>query len=462
MKSLLLLLFLIPIAARAQLALVSWNGTASTPVGASYNFGNVTEATTATAVFRAVNNGTASVTITTLALSGEGFALIGTPSGQPVIAPGNFLEFTVQFAPSSADSPGMYSASLQVNSIGVFLLATLVPAPPAPALTILTGSCTASSTTSISFGSIQNGALHLCNFSLSNPNAQPLAISTLSVTGGFQGAQIPSTPFTLAPGQAADFAVEVTPACGTTSISGSIMVNSQTFALTAGAFDPLLPKPSINFNTSAFASAQQPTVSMTLPTPAVCAASGYLNLAFTPSTKTVAGDASIVFLQGSTRSLPFSVAANQTSVSINGQSSATFQTGTTAGTITFTLSGAQISGDPTTTITIPPAAITIDSATASNQILGQLDIEVIGFDNTYSAGAMTFTFFDTTGKPVGSPVNVDFTQQFQTYFSSQQTGSTFLMRLSFPIQGNQALVGTVEATLANAAGQAPTGTLTFQ
>jgi hypothetical protein len=44
--------------------------------------------------------------------------------------------------------------------------------------------------------------------------------------------------------------------------------------------------------------------------------------------------------------------------------------------------------------------------------MGQLNIEVVGFDNTYSAGPMTFTFFDTTGKPIGSPVSVDFTAQF--------------------------------------------------
>lgn len=452
----LLLLLLLPVAASAQLTLVTFDGTNETPVGATYNFGSIAQGTSSSVRFRAVNTGTAAITITTLNLAGSGFGLIGAPAGQPVIAPANFLEFTVQF---TAARQAMYSASLQVNSINAILIATSVPGP---AFTILSGTCTPSSITSISFGNLQNGSLHLCNFLVSNPNTQALTISTLNVTGGFQGADMPSIPFTLAPGTGADFIAEVTPACGTTSISGSIVVNSQTFALTASAFDPLLPKPSITFDASAFASGQQHSISMVLPTASACSVSGYLNLAFTPSTNTVSGDNSIVFLQGSTRSLPFAVSANQTAVSINGQSSAMFQTGSTAGTITFTLSQAQINGDPTTTITIPPAAITIDSATASNQILGQLDIEVIGFDNTYSAGAMMFAFFDTTGKQIGTPVNVDFTQQFQTYFSGQPSGSTFLMRISFPIQGNQALVGTVQATLTNAAGQAQTGTLTFQ
>jgi hypothetical protein len=134
----------------------------------------------------------------------------------------------------------------------------------------------------------------------------------------------------------------------------------------------------------------------------------------------------------------------------------------TAGAVTFTLTGALVTGYQMTTITIPPAAITIDTATASNQILGQLDVEVIGFDNTYSAGAMSFTFFDTTGKQVGPVVPANFAPQFASYFGGQTSGGAFLMRVSFPVVGNQALIGTVQATLTNSAGPVQTGTLTFQ
>lgn len=257
----LLLLLLIPIAASAQLTLVTWNGTTGTPAGATYNLGSVTEGTSSSVVFRIVNNGTASVAVTTLALSGSGFTLIGAPSGQPIVAPSNFLEFTVEFSAPS-QTTAMYSASLQVNTINVILIATTVPGP---LLTVLSGPCTASSSVAFSFGSLQNGSSHSCNFSLSNPNPQTLTISTLSVTGGFQGAQIPATPFTLSPGQAVTFAAQVTPACGTTAISGAILAGSQTFALTASGFDPLLPAPSISFNATTFASAQQPTVSISLP-----------------------------------------------------------------------------------------------------------------------------------------------------------------------------------------------------
>jgi hypothetical protein len=156
------------------------------------------------------------------------------------------------------------------------------------------------------------------------------------------------------------------------------------------------------------------------------------------------------------------VKANGTSASINGQPSAMFQTGTTAGAITFTLSGAQISGDATTTVAIPPAPISIDTAAASNQRLGELDIEITGFDNTRSAGSMSFTFFDAKGNPIGSAINADFASAFKNYFTAAQSGSAFLMRVSFPVQGDQKQVSKVQVTLSNSAGPTQTGPLTFQ
>jgi hypothetical protein len=75
---------------------------------------------------------------------------------------------------------------------------------------------------------------------------------------------------------------------------------------------------------------------------------------------------------------------------------------------------------------------------------------------------MSFTFFDTTGKQVGSPIDVNFTSQFKSYFAGQSSGSAFLMNVSFPVLGNQALIGTVQMTLTNSAGPVQTGPLTFQ
>jgi hypothetical protein len=180
----------------------------------------------------------------------------------------------------------------------------------------------------------------------------------------------------------------------------------------------------------------------------------------------VSDDSAIVFLSGSTRSLPFSVSVGQTAVAIHGTSSAMFQTGTTAGSITFNVTGYPMSGNPSISFTIPPAVISIETATASNQITGQLNVMIVGFDNTYSAGQMSFTFFDASGNQLAA-ISPNFTSNFTTYYTTEvpaNAGSSFLANVSFPVQGGNAVVGTVQVTLTNSAGQTQTQTqtLTFQ
>jgi hypothetical protein len=457
-----ILLALAPLSAFAQLTLVTFDGTNSLPVGPVYDFGSVASGTTKAVTFRVVNNSTSPTIVPAPAASGAGFSITAvngtTPySIPPSPSPLNFLAFTVTF---TAASPGSYSANLQIASFSVILLATVVPRPSL----IIFPPCSADpSTGSIQFGNLQNGAVHLCNFSVSNPNNQPLAISNIAVIGSFQAANIPITPLTLAPGQSAMFTIQINPPCGTTSIEGTLTVNTLSFSITGSGLDPLLPKPSLEFDSTSFGSAEQHAISITLPSAAVCAVNGYLNMGFEPANAAVTDDSAIMFLAGSVRTLPFRVAANSARASINSQTSALFQTGTTAGKITFTLTQTQINGDPTTTIVIPPAPVVIETATASNQRAGDLDVAITAFDNTYSTGSMSFTFFDSKGNMIGSPVNADFTSQFGQYFAAQpKGGSAFLMRVSFPVQGNQAQVATVQATLKNSAGQAQTGSLTFQ
>ena len=104
----------------------------------------------------------------------------------------------------------------------------------------------------------------------------------------------------------------------------------------------------------------------------------------------------------------------------------------------------------------------IDSTSASKERTGFLDITVTGADNTYSTGAMSFSFFDTSGNAIGSAVSSDFTSAFKTYYGGQTAGSGFVALVSFPVTGSVATIGAVTVTLTNAAGLATTGSLTFQ
>jgi hypothetical protein len=189
---------------------------------------------------------------------------------------------------------------------------------------------------------------------------------------------------------------------------------------------------------------------MRLPTAASSSASGNVNLAFVPNTAVVTNDTTVMFLPTGTRSLPFSVTQGSTLISIGGQTSAIFQTGTTSGQIRFTLSGISTVGDATTTLTIPAAPVSIDAATATRRT-GDLDVQLTGFDNTYSAGVMTFTFSDISGKAL-PPIHADFTQDFRTFFTKSQAGSMFQVRVSFPVTGDASGIGSVDVQLNNSAG----------
>jgi hypothetical protein len=133
-----------------------------------------------------------------------------------------------------------------------------------------------------------------------------------------------------------------------------------------------------------------------------------------------------------------------------------FQTGTSSGRIGFTISGISTDGDPTTVLTIPASLLSLDTTTATRRT-GNLDIQAIGFDNTYSVGAMVFTFLDTSGQAVPpGAILADFTQAFRAFFSKTQTGSAFQVRVSFPVTGDTSGIAAVEMKLSNGAGTTTT------
>ena len=223
-------------------------------------------------------------------------------------------------------------------------------------------------------------------------------------------------------------------------------------ALTAAAVP--LPSPILDFGATPLASSQQRTLTMRLPSPSPFTASGFLNLTFQADTTLITDDPAILFLGTGTRVLPFSVISGGTQVLINGQSGATFQTGTTSGRILVTLTGIPqgITGDPTTVLTIPASAITLDTATAT-RLSGELDVSLIGFDNTLTTGVMTFTFRDAAGLAIGaSATRADFTGAFAAYFTKTKAGSAFQALVTFPVNGDASLIASVDVELASAAG----------
>ena len=469
MKSL-LVIALLPLAANAQqLALVSVANGTETPVasGSAFAFGQVALGTTSTATFRVYNHGTSSVTVTSVAAQGAGFTSSASPSTPALIPPGtslsNALLLVVSFTPTATlPCTVSCSASLTITSpaggISAILIGTGVPP-----LSLTTGTgC--SSSAPFNWGNLTVGASTPCVFTLQNFNSQAVTVTSMVVNGlGFSGPYGESAPFTLQPGQAVSFTVNFAPPAAN-AYTGSLLIGTQSFALIGTGSFPPLPTPSLQLSAASYTSGQQGVLTVTFPSPAPFAASGYVNLSFKPLTPAVADDLTIVFLAGSVRTLPFTVSAGATTALLGGLGSATFQTGTTEGTITFTLTSPQLSGSPpTTTIPIAGTAVIIDSTTASKERTGYLDITIMGADNTYSTGMISFAFFDTSGNAIGSAVSADFTSTFKTYFGTvKEGGSAFRALVSFPVTGSVASIGGVKVTLTNAAGVASTGSLTFQ
>jgi hypothetical protein len=347
----------------------------------------------------------------------------------------------------------------QINNVSVIAVVTVVNGPSLTVFPVCTGSD--GPPPAIDFGRVQSGQLRLCNFYLQNASAQPMPIALFQVTGAaFRQSSGPKAPFTIAPGETTSFVIDFTPVTAG-SYSGSLAIETRTFVLSGTAFDSPLPKPLLEFDSGPMLSAQQRRLTMRLPTAASASASGFVNLAFVPDTTLVTDDPAVVFLATGTRTLPFSVTQGSTQILISGQTSAMFQTGTSSGRIRFTLTGVSTDGDPTTTLTIPAALLSFDTTTATRRT-GNLDIQLIGFDNTYAAGAMVFTFFDTSGQTIQpGAILADFTQAFRAFFTKTQTGSAFQVRVSFPVTGDTSGIAGVEMKLSNSAGTTTTH-LTFK
>ena len=455
-----------PLTMQAQLTMLIVTSTPTGPVeapaGSVYTFAPVAAGDSADARFRARNISNAGVTITALGPLGPplggGFVVQFVPSTPYTIAPGNFLDIYVHFVSGPV---GNYTGTLQVGTQAttwsVSLSASVVPGP----VETVTAPCSGPDPSgAISFGRVQVGGLVNCTLSIFNPNPQSLTISPIARSGAAFSIVAPSS-VTVDPGQSFSIPMKFT-ALITGPAAGTLTVGTRTYTLTGTGFNSPLSTPILSFDTPTVASNEQHTLTIRLPQPSPVAASGLVNLAFTPTVTAVTNDDAIQFVATSKRVLSFTVSQGSTAVLLNHQAGAVFSTGTTAGRITFTVDAGAfgLAGDPTTTLIVAPLPIAIQSASATRRA-NDLNITVLGFDNTYTAGAMSFTFYDTAGATIGQAIPADFSQAFSSFFKGQQSGSSFLMGVTFPVTGNASTIGSVDVTLTNSAGASHTQRLNF-
>ena len=437
--TLLLLTLMLAPAAHAQFELFLVEGNAERAAPAVFDFGSLYADESISAHFRLRNTSSAPATLSVLVVAGVGFTW--TSPALPVgLAPSAAIDFNVAFR---APDTGAYSAALRSEGIAILLTATV-----APRLTyrIDPGSATAFPGT-VDFGSVVRGSGAQRHITIQNQTALVLTIPAISVQGA-DFALLGTAPAgrALEPLQGGEFTIGFTPrTIGV--LQGSLTLGDRSYLLLGTGIDPPLPKPTVSLDLKQAASAQQGAVIVRFDAPAQSSGTGTVTLNFSGPT-----DAAIAFASGG-RNATFPIAPGDV------QAVLLFQTGTTAGVLTFTAQIGGASDQQSVTIAAVPPGI---SATQAVRSAGALEIRITGFDNTRTLGALSFTFYDAAGNPIApGAIPADAAADFAKYFAGSDLGGVFLLRAVFPVTGDVALVAYGEATLANSAGSSKTQRTSF-
>lgn len=430
--------------ARAQFALTvvegtTVEGTTERAAPAIFSFGSLYAEESPAARFRLRNISSAPATVTALVVAGVGFTLVPPPLPAG-LAPQAAIDFSVAF--HSPDT-GSYSASLRAENVSILLTATVAPRltyriVPAPA-TPFPGP--------VDFGGVVRGSVDQRRITIQNDTAQLLIVPAILVQGAAYGLLAPPpSGQALAPHQGGEFTVVFHPqAIGL--LEGSLTIGDRAYPLLGTGAGPPLPKPTLWIELDQAASASQGKLLVRFDAPAQTAGTGTATLDFRGP-----ADSTIAFAAGG-RTVTFPIAPGDVEVVLP------FQTGTTAGVLTFT---AQISGAiDQHSVTIAAASPGISTVQAVRSANG-LEVRIAGFDNTRTLAALTFTFYDAAGATIApGAILADARAEFAQYFAGSDLGGVFLLSAVFPVTGDATLVASCEASLVNTVGASKTQRTTF-
>lgn len=436
----------LPLSLAAQIQLFVFDGATEKPAAALTDLGNVPSGDTREVRFRVRNTGAgpASVTVT---VSGQGFALYGAPLMPVLVAPANFAEFRVRF---SAILTSSYSGTFAAGTAFTLLRATVVPGAAVSIEDNALGQLLDGGAT-LDFGRVKRGQSASRDLRIANGSNAPLVLDRCSVSGaGFTMTGI-ACPYTIP--AAASVAARVTfEAREAVDYRGTLYVGGREFGLAGSGFEPPLPRPSVSVD-APLASGLQRKLAVRLAQVSETSGSGTVTLSFTSADPNYPDDPAVRFTTGQNR-VAFQVKEGDSIGTFGTGPDVTFQTGTTAGALTFTVA----LGGYSEVFTFPVAAAppSVDTASLSRRP-GVVDVAVTAFDNTRTAGKFTFTFYDAGGRVIQpGAIRADWTDAFVNYFRNTKSGGSFAMRAAFPVGGDPASIGAVEVEIVNSQGTART------
>ncbi len=428
------------------------------------SYGNVLVTDTAAIQFTLSNNGPAALnpqTLIRLVSPANNPNTAFTPPTLPTtLASGSSVNFTITFAPGSATT---FQITLNIGTESFLLqgagTSNVVGDISSLTVSYFDPSCKCSApanpATPIPFGQVIAGGTTSFTINVTNPSTtiDAVTVPTLQVSGaGFALTGAPTLPSVIQPGASISFQITFS-ASALGSATGSLSIGSRQFPLQAQSIAPLVSNAAFSVDVQPLTSQQQAHLSITVSPAPTAPLIGTLTMQFASSVTNVTADPAITFVGSSSPNLQVTVPAGSQNATYNGQPAITFQTGTTAGTITFTLTFAN--APPfTQTFIISPSKVQITSVTAVRQS-PNLVITMTGYDNTYSigsAGPLSFSFATTAGTLTAT---ADASSAFHQYFFTNDTaGGAFSLQASFAVTGGDVTqITSVIANLTNSVGQ---------
>ncbi len=365
--------------------------------------------------------------------------IVSKPTLPIVLWPGAYVEVNVEYRPAV---PGGGSGTLRVNERTITIVTQALPAP----LIRVAGGDVLRVGLPLDFGEVQLGSSVSRTLVIENPFGERATVSRLEVVGAGFPAAIPPVPFQLDPGASMQFDVTFEPQ-SEGLLGASLYLNSREYTLRGTAIAPPIERPVLEVEPASPRSGQQARLRVRLPSPPSWPADGVLRMAFEGP-----ADPTVRLLNGDGRAVAFHIPAGETVARFGNATAADFQTGSTAGRIIFTVE--LRSYREQLTIDLAPARFEFDTATAK-RASSSVSVRFTGFDNTRSASELAFTFYDISGRRIGSgPIRVNAASEFRTYFDSSSYGGTFSLRAEFPVRGPIEQIGSVDIEVLNTQGTA--------
>lgn len=387
----------------------------------------------------------------------------------PVAIPSAGLSLTVRYRPNQVSKSD--SATLQVGD-AANPITVILNGQGTPGFTVLAAGQPLPAGTPVSFGSVQIGSSQTVVLTLANHTDSPLTVGAIAFQGGSFHLSGVSPAGSSVPSQASAAVPLAFSPTAAGPQQGTLTIGVATFPLTGTGLPSVsaaLPAASILLAPATLASAQQGSLMVNLASQSAIAGNGVVTLAFQPAAANGEDDPAIAFADG-TRSAAFTVAQGSSAGEFAAGPSVAFGAGTTAGTLTFTVT----LGDHTaqTALTIPAAAVGIDAAVAARNVACaptllyctavNVELQVNGWDNTRSTSQIVFNFLNASGSSVTpGGIAVDGSTAFQSYFAASDLGGVFGLTALFPITGdaNQVVAAVVQIT--NSVGRVSSAKITF-